>query len=360
MIPYGRQSIDDDDIAAVTEVLKGDWLTQGPYVAEFEDSLAARVGARYAVAFSSGTAALHGAAAAAGLGPGDVVATSPLSFVASANCARYLGAEVLFVDIDCDTLNLDPAAVPSHVDGLIAVHYAGLPVDLSRLASRPRVVIEDACHALGASTPDGPVGNCARSDLCVFSFHPVKAITTGEGGAVTTNDAALAEGLRRFRSHGVVAKPECAAWYYEVATVGFNYRLTDLQAALGTSQLAKLGRFLSRRRDLALRYQTLLADLPVRLPPDAPAGSSHAWHLFAVRVAGRRRVYDELRAADIGVQVHYVPIYRHPIYADKDGSDRAAFTHTESAYDQLLSLPLFPDLTEADQDRVVDQLAAAL
>jgi len=360
MIPYGRQSIDGDDIAAVTAVLRGDWLTQGPYVAEFEESLAASVGARFAVAFSSGTAALHGAAAAAGLGPGDVVATSPLSFVASANCARYLGAEVLFVDIDSDTLNLNPVAVPPHVDGLIAVHYAGLPVDLSRLTTRPRVVIEDACHALGARTPDGPVGNCARSDLCVFSFHPVKAITTGEGGAVTTNDAGLADGLRRFRSHGAVAKTECGAWYYEVETVGFNYRLTDLQAALGTSQLAKLGRFVSRRRDLALRYQTLLADLPVRLPPDAPDGFSHAWHLFAVRVAGRRRVYDELRAAEIGVQVHYVPIYRHPIYADKDGVDQAAFTNTESAYDQLLSLPLFPALTEADQDQVVDQLAAAL
>jgi len=358
VIPYGRQSIDDDDIAAVTQVLKGDWLTQGPHVAEFEESIAARVGAQHAVAFSSGTAALHGAAFAAGLGPGDVVATSPLSFVASANCVRYVGAQVTFVDIDRGTLNFDPAAVPGHVDGLVAVHYAGLPADLAKLSHRPRVVIEDACHALGASTPDGPVGNCAHSDLCVFSFHPVKAVTTGEGGAVTTNDRRLAVALRRFRSHGTVPKPDFGRWYYEVESLGFNYRLTDLQAALGTSQMAKLDRFIRRRRALADRYRTLLAGLPVVLPPDAPAGTEHAWHLFAVRTPERRRVYDGLRAAAIGVQVHYVPIYRHPAFAA--GVDRAAFPATETAYEQLLSLPLFPDMTEAEQDQVVGTLASVL
>jgi len=358
VIPYGRQSIDDDDIAAVTRVLKGDWLTQGPHVAEFEDSIAARVGARHAVAFSSGTAALHGAAAAAGLGPGDVVATTPLSFVASANCARYVGADVVFVDIDPATLNLDPEAMPAHVDGLIAVHYAGLPMDLGKLSIRPRVVIEDACHALGASSPDGPIGNCARSDLCVFSFHPVKAITTGEGGAVTTNDAGLAESLRRFRSHGTVRKPGGGGWYYEMESLGFNYRLTDMQAALGTSQLTKLDRFIRRRRALADRYRTLLEDLPVQLPPEAPAGSVHPWHLFVVRTPDRRRVYGELRAMGIGVQVHYVPIYHHPLYADR--VDRGAFPATEAAYEELLSLPLFPDMTEAEQNQVVELLASVL
>jgi perosamine synthetase len=358
MIPYGRQSIDDDDISAVVRVLKGDWLTQGPQVPEFEESIATRVSARHAVVFSSGTAALHAAAAVAGLGCGDVVATSPLSFVASANCARYVGADVVFVDIDPATLNLDPSAVPGEVDGLVAVHYAGLPVDLSRLRTRPRVVIEDACHALGATTPDGPVGNCAHSDLCVFSFHPVKAITTGEGGAVTTNDAGLADALRRFRSHGTHRKPELGGWYYEVESLGFNYRMTDLQAALGISQLKKLDRFVGQRRALAGRYRELLAGLAVQVPPDAPAGTSHAWHLFVIRTPRRGDVYERLRAAEIGVQVHYVPIYRHPLLAD--GVDRSAFPETEAAYEELLSLPLFPGMTDSEQDQVVDRLAAAL
>lgn len=357
MIPYGRQSIDDDDIAAVVQVLKGDWLTQGPHVGAFEEALAAKVGARYAVAFSNGTAALHGACAAAGLGPGDVVATSPLSFVASANCARYVGASVRFVDIDPLTLNLDPTAVPQDVDGLVAVHYGGLPVDLSRLKARPRVVIEDACHALGATTPDGPVGNCARSDMCVFSFHPVKAITTGEGGAATTNDGRLADALRRFRNHGMTPNPEAGGWQYEVESVGMNYRLTDLQAALGTSQLRKLDRFVSRRQALAARYRELLRSLPVQLPPGAPEGFSHAWHIFPVRVANRRAVYDGLRAAGIGAQVHYIPIYRHPVFGAEDG---LRHPRTEAAYERLLSLPLFPDLTEDEQDRVVAALTTAV
>ncbi len=358
MIPYGRQSIDDDDIDAVVRVLKGDWLTQGPQVTEFEDALAAKVGAGHAVAFSSGTAALHAAAAAAGLGPGDVVATTPLSFVASANCARYVGAGVAFVDIDPDTLNLDPTAVPGDVDGLVVVHYAGLPVDLAALRSRPRVVIEDACHALGASTPNGPVGNCARSDMCVFSFHPVKAITTGEGGAVTTADAGLAEALRRFRSHGTVPHPEHGGWYYEVESLGFNYRLTDIQAALGLGQLGKLDRFVGRRRQLADRYRRLLADAPLRLPPDAPTGFAHGWHLFAVRVGDRRRIYDAMLAAGVGVQVHYVPIHRHPTYRNAVAPN--ALPAADEAYEGLLSLPLFPDMTEDEQDTVVDCLRSAL
>jgi dTDP-4-amino-4,6-dideoxygalactose transaminase len=240
VIPYGRQCIDDDDVEAVVKVLRGDFLTQGPMVEHFEEQLAATVEARYAVAFSNGTAALHAACAAAGLGAGDLVVTTPLTFVASANCARYVGASVDFVDIEPGTLNLDPSLVPAHADALVAVHFAGLPVALDRLAHRPRVVLEDAAHAIGARTPDGPVGNGAHSDMTTFSFHPVKTVTTGEGGAVTTNDPALAERLRRFRSHGVVHKPEQGGWYYEVETLGFNYRLTDLHAALGASQLTKL------------------------------------------------------------------------------------------------------------------------
>ncbi|HVV36066.1 MAG TPA: UDP-4-amino-4,6-dideoxy-N-acetyl-beta-L-altrosamine transaminase [Acidimicrobiales bacterium] len=358
MIPYGRQSIDDDDIAAVVAVLKGDWLTQGPAVAAFEDALAETVGARHAVAFSNGTAALHGAVAAGGLGPGDTVATSPLSFVASANCARFVGAGVTFVDIDPATLNLDPARVGA-VDGLVAVHFAGLPVDLGALATRPRVIIEDAAQALGAMTPDGPVGNCARSDMCAFSFHPVKSITTGEGGAVTTNSDELADALRAFRTHGIVKPPNEERWRYEVPTLGFNYRLTDMQAALGTSQLRKLDRFVTRRNALADRYRTLLADLPVEVPPAAPAGWRHAYHLFPIRVDDRRGVYDAMHAADIGVQVHFVPIYQHALYA-ADGFDPADYPATEAAYARLLSLPLYPDLTEDDQDRVVRTLEEAL
>lgn len=357
MIPYGRQLVEADDIAAVAEVLGGDWLTGGPVLAEFEAALRSRTGARHAVAFANGTAALHGALSVAGIGRGDRVLTSPLSFVASANCARYVGASAGFVDIDPKTLNLDPGAV-GDCDALVAVHYAGLPVDLAALPVRPRVIVEDAAHALGAFTPDGPVGNCARSDLCTFSFHPVKAVTTGEGGAVTTNSEELAERLRRFRSHGMVPVPERGGWYYEIDSLGFNYRLTAIQAALGVSQLAKLERFVQRRNELADRYRELLADLPLDLPPAAPPGVRHAYHLFAVRVPNRRAVYDALHAAGIAVQVHYVPIYRHPLYAG--AGKPSQFPETERAYDGLLSLPLFPALRDEEQDRVVDELARCL
>ena len=359
MIPYGHQSIDEDDVAAVVEALHGDWLTQGPGIAAFEGDLAAICEVRHAVAFSSGTAALHAAAAAAGLRAGDRVATSALSFAASANCALYVGATPVLVDIDPATLNLDPVAIPADVDAVVAVHYAGLPVDLERLAPRPRIIIEDAAHALGACTPDGPVGNCTRSDLCMFSFHPVKAITTGEGGAVTTNSDELASSLRRFRHHGIVGKPEVAGWYYEIEELGYNYRLTDIQAALGRSQLRKLGPFVARRNDLARRYDLLLADLPVLRPPTAPEGWRHGYHLYPVRVPDRTRVYEGMQAAGVGVQVHYVPIYRHPVYAAL-GLEASDFPATEEAYGSLLSLPLYPGLSEVEQDRVVALLADLL
>jgi len=355
VIPYGRQLVDDDDIDAVIAVLRSDWLTGGPEIDAFERALCAQTGAAHAVAFANGTAALHAALSVAGIGPSDRVLTSPLSFVASANCARYVGARADFVDIDPKTLNLDPAAVDA-CEALVAVHFAGLPVDLAALTTRPRVVVEDAAHALGASTPDGPVGNCARSDMCTFSFHPVKAITTGEGGAVTTNSAVLADGLRRFRNHGMVRRPDLGGWYYDVETLGYNYRITDLQAALGTSQLAKLARFVLRRNELAERYRELLASLPLDLPPSAPPGVRHAYHLFAVRVPNRRAVYDAMHAAGIGVQVHYVPIYKHPLFADV-GRSASDFPETERAYDGLLSLPMYPALSERDQDRVVEVLS---
>lgn len=362
MIPYGRQLVEADDIEAVTSVLRSDWLTGGPAIEAFERALCAQTGARHAVALANGTAALHAALSVAGIGPGDRVLTSPLSFVASANCARFVGATADFVDIDPKTLNLDTAAVGA-CDALVAVHYAGLPVDLSTLAVRPRVLVEDAAHALGAMTPDGPVGNCARSDMCTFSFHPVKAVTTAEGGAVTTNSDELADALRRFRSHGTMRRPDLGGWYYDVETLGYNYRITDMQAALGTTQLAKLARFVTRRNELAARYDELLTSLPVaapvELPPSAPPGVRHAYHLYAVRVPNRRAVYEAMQAAGIGVQVHYVPIYKHSLYVDA-GRTGADFPETERAYDGLLSLPLYPGLTEAQQDSVIEALTKCL
>lgn len=356
MIPYGRQSLDGDDIAAVVRALRSERITQGPLVEEFEAAIAEQVGARFAVAFSNGTLALHAAAAASGLGRGDTVATSALTFVASANCARYVGATPIFVDIDPDTLNLDPTKVPP-CDAVVAVHYAGLPFDLTALSPRPRVVIEDAAHALGAMTPDGPVGNCARSDLCVFSFHPVKAITTGEGGVVTTNSSDLARALTRFRNHGVVAAADEEPWAYDVVGVGVNGRLTELQAALGLSQLPRLEAFVQRRNALADRYRAALADTLAVLPPAAPVGTRHAVHLFPIRVPDRKAVYTALRARGIGVQVHYVPLYRHSTF---NGADPRDFPATEAAYEALLSLPLFPALTDAEQDDVIDAVREEL
>jgi perosamine synthetase len=359
LIPYGRQSLNEDDRAAVERVLRGDWLTTGPNVPEFEDALALRVDAKFAVAFSSGTAALHGAAFAAGLGAGDLVATSPLTFMASLNCARYVGARPALVDIDAATLNIDLTRVSDKFAALVAVHYAGLPVDLRDLRGRPRIVIEDASHALGASTPDGPVGNCAHSDLTVFSFHPVKPITTGEGGMVTTNSRETAEILRRFRNHGIVPRPESGGWYYQIDDVGYNYRMTDIQAALGVSQLDRLSEFISRRNDIAERYRLLLRELPVGLPPIAPQGFRHGYHLFPIQVDNREVVFTELRERGIGVQVHYVPAHHHPINRDL-GVKPGELSNCDAAYSRLISLPIFPELTDRQQDYVISALQTIL
>ena len=359
MIPYGRQSISEEDIAAVAEVLRGDWLTQGPTVKRFEQTVIEATGARHAVAYSSGTAALHGATAAAGLGPGDVVATSPLSFMASANCARYVGADVALIDIDPATLNLDPTGVLPEHDALVAVHYAGLPVDLTELAVRPRVVIEDAAHALGAFTADGPVGNCAHSDMCCFSFHPVKPVTTAEGGVVTTNSDEYAEALRRFRSHGIVRRPERGEWYYEIDSLGFNYRLTDIQAALGASQMVRLDEFICRRNEIADRYRDELADVDCVLPPSAPDGVRHGYHLFVIRVDDRATVFHALRERGIGVQVHYVPIHHHPISRNVMLPD-SGLSMCDSVYEQIVSLPMHPSLTDDDQTTVIATLRDVL
>ena len=355
-IPYGRQYVDEFDVAAVTEVLRGDWLTQGPHVERFEQAVATRVQARHAIAFANGTAALHGACVAAGLGPGSTVATSALSFAASANCAKYVGAEVEFVDIDPDTLCMDLSAVPAGLDALIPVHFAGYPMALDSIQNRPSVIIEDAAHALGAWTESGPVGNCAHSTMTCFSFHPVKPVTTGEGGVVTTNDDDLAAELRRFRSHGIVRQPDVGGWAYDIPEVGYNYRLTDIQSALGTAQMTKLDGFIERRQAIAARYDSVLADLPIQTAPRAVMGAGHGYHLYAIRTPRRKLVYDFMQAHGIGVQVHYVPIHQLGAYR----SDRHALPNTDAAYEGLLSLPMFPTLSEAEQDRVVAVLTAAL
>ena len=354
-IPYGFQSITQGDIDAVVSTLRGDWLTSGPTVEAFEREVAEYVGARHAVSFSSATAGLHGAAHAAGLGPGDVAHTTPLTFMATANCIRYVGATPALIDIDEATYNINVAHVGEGVDAIVPVHYAGLPVELDRFAHRPRVVIEDAAHALGAMTPDGPVGNCAHSDMCVFSFHPVKPITTAEGGMVTTNDDDLADRLRRFRNQGIDRTPRADAWVYDAVEVGYNYRLTDLQSALGMSQFSRIDFFIDRRNEIAARYRELLAGLPVILPPDAPVGYRHGYHLFAIRVERRSEVFRQLREAQIGVQVHYVPVHHHTVSHDislpPDG-----LPVCERVYSGLISLPMFPLLSDAQQVRVVTEL----
>jgi len=373
-IPYGRQSLDERDVQAVVEVLHGDWLTQGPAVAEFERAFAAACDAPYAVAFSSGTAGLHGAAFAAGVGPGDEVVTSALTFAASANCAAYLGATPTFADIEGDTWNVSArtvaAAATARTRAVVPVHFAGLPAPIAdiRAAVGPEVaIVEDAAHAAGAFTPDGPVGACRHSDMAVFSFHPVKTITTGEGGIVTTRDAGLRDRLVAFRSHGLSAAAERddEPWLREQHVLGFNYRLTDVQSALGRSQLDKLERFVVRRNEIAGRYREALADVPaLELPPPAPAGSRHAHHLFVVRhrdgAPARLALYERLRGRGILVQVHYVPVYRHPWYARTYGYAEGLSPEAERYYAGCLSLPCFPALTDADQDRVVAELREAL
>ena len=374
-IPYGRQVIDDADIAAVVEVLKSDWLTQGPAVTRFEQAMAAYVGAVHAVAVNSATSALHLACQALGIGPGDLGWTTPNTFVASANCLLYCGADVDFVDIDPRTLNIDVEALALRLEQaaarrrlpkvLIAVHFAGRACDMAairRLAERHGVfVIEDASHAVGARYRGQPVGAGAHSDMTVFSFHPVKIMTTGEGGMVLGNDAALLRRVARLRSHGITREPtemaasDVGAWYYEQIELGYNYRMTDLQAALGASQLKRVEAFVARRRKLAERYATLLADLPLRLPP--PSADS-AWHLYVVQLddpALRREVFEAMRAAGIGVNVHYIPVHLQPWYRRR-GFRAGDFPRAEAYYAAALTLPLHAGMSDAEQDRVAETL----
>jgi len=376
MLPYGHQSISEDDIQAVVDVLRSDWLTTGPKVAEFEEVLAARVGAKYAVAFSSGTAALHGAAFAAGLKPGDEAITSPLTFAATANCVLYQGARPVFADISPDTLNLDPDRFAERITpstrAVLPVDYAGHPADLDpilALAERHGLtVIEDACHALGAEYKERHTGSIAH--MSVFSFHPVKHVATGEGGMVTTNRADLAESLRRFRNHGISsdARQRHAAgqWHYEMVALGFNYRLTDVACALGLSQLKKLEANLARRREIAARYSSAFRSLTGVLVPGVRPNANPAWHLYPIRVsravlnADRTHVFHALRAENIGVNVHYIPVHMHPYYRDRFGYKGGEYPVAEAAYEQLISLPMFHGMSDEDVQDVIDALTKVM
>ena len=369
MIPYSRQSIGEDDIRAVSKVLRSPFLTQGPEVGTFEGSLASYTRARYCVVFSSGTAALHAAYFATGIGHGDEIVMPALTFAATANAALYLGAKPIFADIHSDTGNIDVKDVErkltKRTKAIVAVDYAGLPAELGvmrRLAKKHALVfIEDAAQGLGASYKGKKVG--ALADMTMFSFHPVKSITTGEGGAILTNNRSYYEKLIMFRTHGLTRDPRKlknkthASWHQEMQLLGYNYRLTDIQAALGTSQMKKLDRFIKARRAAAKRYFELLADVPgIKLPPRAGLKNS-ACHLFVIRVDKHIRdsVFEALRAAGIGVQVHYLPVYLHPYYATL-GYRKGLCLKAEAYSAQEISIPLYPTLTRRDQEYVVKKI----
>jgi UDP-4-amino-4,6-dideoxy-N-acetyl-beta-L-altrosamine transaminase len=383
-IPYARQSISQADIDAVVEVLRSDWLTQGPMISQFEGAVAAYCGARHAIAVCNGTAALHLGCQALGLGPGDLLWTSANTFVASANCARYCGADVDFVDIDAASYNFSVPALAEKLERarrtgrlpkiVVPVHFGGQPCDMraiSELAGRYGFrVLEDASHAVGAEYRSARVGSCEHADLAVFSFHPVKLITTGEGGMLLTNDGALAQRLRLLRTHGVTrdeaemqGAPE-GGWYYEQVALGYNFRMTDLQAALGASQLRRLDEFLERRRALVARYGDALNGLPLAVPGEAPFVKS-AWHLYVIQLeleamgVTRREVFDRMRAAGVHVNVHYIPLHLHPYYRAL-GFRRGDFPAAERYYERALSLPLYFGLSNTDQDRVCAALREVL
>lgn len=382
-IPYGRQSISEDDIRAVVDVLRSDWLTQGPVVPAFEQAVASRCGAAHAVAMNSATSALHVACLAMDLGPGDLLWTSPITFVASANCARYCGADVDFVDIDPATSNLSVERLKEKLQHarhtgrlpkiVVPVHFSGLPCDMAAIHALSKEfgfrIIEDASHAIGARYRGEPVGNGNYSDITIFSFHPVKIITSAEGGMALSNDFRLVDRMRRLRSHGITREPEMMThapdgpWYYQQIELGFNYRMTELQAALGLSQISRLEEFIHRRRVLAQRYDELLSALPVTTPRQS-ADADSSWHLYAIRLqtetcpVPHRQVFERLLDARLGVNLHYIPVHLHPYYQQL-GFNKGDFPQSENFYAEAISLPLFPDLSEAQQDYIVDCVAEA-
>lgn len=384
MIPYARQHIAQEDIDAVVAVLQSDWLTQGPAIERFERAVADYCGVRYAVATCNATAALHLACLALGVRVDDTGWTSPITFVASANCLRYCRAQVDFVDIEPETWNLDVDALACKLEQaarhgnlpkvVIPVHFGGQPCDMARIRELSRqygfAVIEDAAHAIGASYRGAPVGRCEYSDITVFSFHPVKIITTGEGGMLLTNRQDLYEKLVLLRSHGItrdagrMAEPSHGPWYYQQLELGYNYRMTDLQAALGLSQLTRIDDFIARRNELAARYESLLEGLPLTLPV-AKEDRRSSWHLYVVRLdpaharIGRCEVFENLRRVGIGVNLHYIPVHTHPYYR-RMGFKPGDFPEAERYYAEAITLPLYPGLTESMQDCVAEALKGIL
>ena len=384
MIPYGRQDITEEDIKAVVDVLNSTHLTQGPAVPKFEQAVIRHCNAKYAVATNSATSALHVACLALGLGPGDWLWTSPNTFVASANCGLYCGAKVDFVDIDSQTYNLCPKALEEKLQAaekegnlpkvVVPVHFSGQPCDMRAIHELSRKygfrIIEDASHAIGGKYLNEQIGNCRYSDVTVFSFHPVKIVTSAEGGMAVTNDDKLAEKMALLRSHGItrtpslMTKPMEGSWYYQQVDLGFNYRMTDLQGALGASQMGRLVHYVARRQELAKRYDKLLADMPVVTPWQHKDGYS-AFHLYVIRLKldeitpTHLEVFEALRAREIIVNLHYIPVHLQPYYQDM-GFQIGDFPEAEKYYREAISIPLFPTLTESEQDHVINALSSLL
>ena len=369
LLPYARQSIDDDDVAAVMAVLRSDWLTTGPMVGEFERAFAEATGAVEAVAVSNGTAALHAAVHALNIGPGDEVIVPAMTFAATANCVVYQGGKPIFVDVDPETLLIDPAQVEAKISpqtrAVIAVDYTGQPCDYQALRAitdrHGLALLSDACHAIGGSYRGRPVGTLA--DLSTFSLHPAKHLTTGEGGMITTGDPAMAQRMRVFRNHGITSdhrqREQQGSWSYEMVDLGYNYRLTDLQCALGLSQLRKLRQWVTRRQEIARRYDMAFAELPAVQPLAVRPEVTHGYHLYVVRFdlsqlrTGRAEIFAALRGEGIGVNVHYIPVHLHPFYRQRFGTARGECPVAEAAYERIVSLPMFPAMSDADVKDVV-------
>lgn len=371
-IPYGRQTIEEDDIEEVVKVLRSDFLTTGPKVEELEQSVKDYTGAKYAVAISNGTSALHAACYAAGIGPGDEVITTPLTFAASANCVKYCGGTPVFADVDARTYNIDPEDIRRKITdktkAIIPVHLAGQPCDMDAIHEIAKehhlIVIEDAAHALGSVYRGRKVG--AMSDMTTFSFHPVKPVTTGEGGMIVTDDPVLYQKLSLFRSHCITRDPALMSenqgpWYYQQLDLGYNYRITDIQCALGASQMRKLDRFLERRRELVERYNQAFAGWQNIVTPYQMPDTKSGWHLYIVQIKNHDRltVFEKMREAGIGVNVHYIPVYQHPYY-QQNGYEDVHCLNAEEIYAHMMSLPLYPGLTDEQQDMVVDTLKKIL
>lgn len=365
-IPYGTQSISEEDIQAVVNVLRSDYLTTGPSVSEFEKKVAKYVGAKYAVAVANGTAALHIASLAAKIGKDDEVITTPITFAASSNCALYCGAKTVFADIEADTYNISPDDIEKKITNktkaIIPVHFTGQPCDMDRImdiANRHNlIVIQDAAHALGADYKGKMIGSFG--DMTIFSFHPVKHITTGEGGMIVTNNEELYKRLVLFRSHGITRDEDMlinneGGWYYEQLELGYNYRITDLQCALGISQMDRLDEFVARRRELVARYNKAFADCDRIKIPFMKDGCNSSWHLYVIQVNNRKEVYDKLKEAGIGSNVHYIPVYKHPYYQNNGYKD-VHCVEAENLYEHMLSLPLYPKLTNEQQDYVISKV----